>query len=76
MADSFDPYREALVVETATVWPDEKELDFNRRFQLEAALHAHPEQAEQIKYLRMHSGFCRTIYVTEGDLERVNALVS
>jgi len=23
MADKFDPYREALVVETATVWPAE-----------------------------------------------------
>ena len=23
MADDFDPYREALVVETSTVWPEE-----------------------------------------------------
>ncbi len=23
MADKFDPYREALVVETATVWPED-----------------------------------------------------
>lgn len=75
MADTFDPYREALVVETATVWPEDTALDPQRQYQLEAALHAHPEEAAHLEYIRVHSGFCRRIHVTDQDLERVSALV-
>ncbi len=75
MADKFDPYREALVVETSTVWPEDIELDPERQYQLAAALHAHPEEAAKLEYVRVHSGFCRTIHVTDEDIERASALV-
>lgn len=72
MADKFDPYREALVMETATVWPQEYSTwDLDERARIEALLHASPEQAEQLEYVRVHTGFCRTIHVTQSDLDRV-----
>jgi zona occludens toxin (predicted ATPase) len=73
MADTFDPYREALVVETATVWPSDTDIEPRQRLQLEAMLHAHPQEAAHLEYLRMHTGFCRQIVVTEEDLQRVTA---
>jgi hypothetical protein len=73
MADTFDAYREALVVETATVWPADTDLDPRQRYQLEAFLHAHPEEAAQLEYIRVHTGFCRKIIVTDEDLARVTA---
>ena len=73
MADTFDAYREALVVETATVWPADVVMDPTSRTHFEAALHAHPESASHLEYVRVHSGFCRTIHVTEDDLERLAA---
>ncbi|TWU30101.1 hypothetical protein [Bythopirellula polymerisocia] len=75
MADKFDPYREALVVETSTIWPENNEIDPERQYHLSAALHAHPEEASNLEYVRVHSGFCRTIHVTEEDIERASALV-
>ncbi len=74
MADKFDPYREALVVETATVWPADTEIEPRERVQLEVLLHAHPEEAAHLEYLRMHTGFCRQIVVTDEDLQRVAAI--
>ena len=71
MADKFDPYREALVVETATVWPEEYELDPYEQAHLEALLHEAPEEASQLEYVRTHTGFCRTIHVTDDDYQRV-----
>jgi hypothetical protein len=76
MADKFDPYREALVVESVTIWPDDTELDPRQRFQLEAVLHAHPEEAAQLEYERVHTGFRRKIVVTDEDLIRVMPGVS
>ena len=73
MADKFDPYREALIVETTTVWPEDSELDPHRRGELEALLHASPEEASQLEYVRTHTGFCRQITVTDDDLERVSS---
>jgi len=73
MADKFDPYREALVMETSTVWPEDMEMDPTQQAQMEMWLHAHPEEASQLEYLRMHTGFCRRIFVTEEDLERAQA---
>ena len=72
MANEFDPYREALVVEQTTVWPeqyDEMEPGFKHR--IEEGLHAHPADAADLAYVRMHTGFCRQITVTPQDLERV-----
>ena len=73
MADKFDPYREALVVETVTIWPDGTELDPRQRMQLEAVLHANAGEAAHLDYERVHTGFRRKIYVTDEDLARVTA---
>lgn len=72
MADSFDPYREALVVETNTVWPEEfSNLSAAEKATLEVALQADPAPCKTIEYVRTHTGFCRTITVTAADLARV-----
>lgn len=72
MPDSFDPYREALVMETNTVWPDKyRELDAVKRSHIEEALHADPQSCQQIDYVRVHTGFCRQITVTADDLARI-----
>jgi hypothetical protein len=72
MPDKFDPYREALVVETDTVWPDQYDgWEPEDRTRLEQALHASPDQAADIEYLRIHTGFCRRIRVTPQDVERL-----
>jgi hypothetical protein len=72
MADKFDPYREALVMETETVWPEEFEVwDFARREAIARRLHASPEEAANLEYVRTHTGFCRRITVTEDDLTRL-----
>ncbi|MCA9211452.1 MAG: hypothetical protein KDB27_00170 [Planctomycetales bacterium] len=74
MADKFDPYREALVMETSTVWPDEYDhLGVEEKQQIADALHADPENATVLDYVRVHTGFCRQITVTEDDVERVTA---
>ncbi|NOY30648.1 MAG: hypothetical protein GXP28_10910 [Planctomycetes bacterium] len=72
MPDKFDPYREALVVENTTEWPEETEMDPRRRIQLESLLHESPEQAD-LEYVRTHTGFCRHIVVTDDDLERISS---
>ena len=74
MADKFDPYREALVVEQVTVWPDEYDGgEAVEKQRIEAALHADPESAAILEYVRMHTGFCRQITITEDDIERTSA---
>ena len=71
MADKFDPYREALVMETATVWPAEyADLASAEKARVEWQLHSAPDQAEAIEYVRVHTGFCRTIHATPADVER------
>ena len=72
--DKFDPYREALVIETHTVWPTEGEpLEAGMKQQLEQKLHANPADCSQLEYVRMHTGFCRQITVTEEDLARLKS---
>lgn len=74
MADTFDPYREALVVEIDTLWPDSAaELPAAEKRRLEQKLHADPGACGGIEYIRNHAGFCRTITATEADLARVRA---
>jgi hypothetical protein len=74
MANAFDPYREALVVELATIWPEEyQEWDPADRARIEGLLHAKPQAAAEMDYVRLHTGFCRQITVTPDDLERVGA---
>ncbi len=72
MSNAFDPYREALVVETATVWPDEYDAwEPALRQQIAERLHAEPQAASEMDYVRLHTGFCRQITVTQADVERV-----
>jgi hypothetical protein len=72
MNENFDPYREALVIETQTVWPAElASVAPADRHRVEAALHADPQQAAQLEYVRLHAGFCRQITVAPVDLERL-----
>ncbi|HWC90916.1 MAG TPA: hypothetical protein VG433_14700 [Pirellulales bacterium] len=74
MANAFDPYREALVVEQMTIWPEEyDDWDPHERARLEGLLHARPQDAADLDYVRLHTGFCRQITVTAEDLQRVGA---
>jgi hypothetical protein len=73
MANAFDPYREALVVETSTVWPDEfDDWEPADRARLSDKLHAEPQKAADMDYVRMHTGFCRQITVTPEDVARLS----
>jgi hypothetical protein len=75
MANEFDPYREALVVETTTIWPEEyDDWSLADRQRIEALLHAEPQKAAQLEYIRQHTGFTRQITVTAEDLERMAAV--
>lgn len=72
MADKFDPYREALVQETKTIWPEGlSPTDAALRVQIEKRLHAEPDKAAELAYVRLHTGFSRQITVTAADLERL-----
>ena len=73
MPNAFDPYREALVVEQITVWPDACE-DWSAadKSRVEALLHASPGEAADLEYVRQHTGFARVITVTPADLDRVS----
>jgi hypothetical protein len=72
MADPFDPYREALVVETETVWPEEfADLGPDDRKRLEERLHAEPKEVAEMEYVRLPTGFCRRITVTAEDVGRL-----
>jgi hypothetical protein len=72
MANEFDPYREALVMETVTLWPDEyDDLEPAERERIAERLHAAPAEAAEMEYVRMHTGFRRQITVTPADLQRM-----
>ena len=46
MANSFDPYREALVVENQTIWPaDCEDWSTADKARVERVLHASPQVA-------------------------------
>ena len=74
MSNQFDPYREALVVEQHTIWPDAYE-DWSAadRDRVATLLHAAPAEAADLDYIRQHTGFARVITVTEDDIERAAA---
>lgn len=72
MPDKFDPYREALVMEMITEWPDEyDDWESSERARIESLLHAHPQDAKNREYVRTHTGFCRKIIVTADDIKRL-----
>ncbi len=73
MPDKFDPYREALIVETSTVWSDDfDELEPSEKVRIEQALHAEPDKCANLEYVRMHTGFCRQITVMPDDVARLS----
>ncbi len=73
MSNEFDPYREALVIETATVWSDDyDDWEPADRQRVEEVLHAEPAQASEMEYIRMHTGFLRQITVTPADIQRLS----
>jgi len=77
MSNEFDPYREALVMESVTAWPEAfEDWDLAERRRIERQLHADPEHAAELTYLRMHTGFQRQITVTPADLERLGVQTS
>ncbi len=74
MSDQFDPYREALVVETDTIWPEQfADVDTAQRRWIEQQLHADPARAAEFEYVRLATGFCRKITVTAADIERLKS---
>jgi hypothetical protein len=74
MADKYDPYREALVMETETVWPDEyADMPLAERTRIAYALHERSAEAAHLEYVRVHTGFCRRIVVTPEDIARLTA---
>ena len=77
MANEFDPYREALVMEQTTIWPEEfEDLEPDERERIEGLLHASAEEAAELTYQRTHTGFSREITVTAADVERVKQQAS
>ena len=74
MANDFDSYREALVMEELTIWPDDfDDIEPSERQRLEKLLHASAEESAEMTYRRMHTGFLRQITVTQTDLQRVSS---
>ena len=47
------------------------ELSAEDRRWLAEALHAEPHKAAKVGYERQHTGFCREIVATRGDVERL-----
>jgi hypothetical protein len=73
MPDKFDPYREALVVEKNTIWPEEHDrMAADEKTRIDEALHADAKQCAQLEYVRVHTGFCRQITVTAEDVKRLS----
>lgn len=73
MPDKFDPYREALVVETTTLWPEEIDIEASDKQKIAESLHADPENAGHLEYVRTHTGFCRQITVQAEDVDRLRS---
>jgi hypothetical protein len=74
MASPFDPYRDALVVEELTIWPEtlaEAPSALPERERIERLLHQNPAQAAELEYVRLGTGFQRKIAVTAEDLARL-----
>lgn len=72
MPDKYDEYREALVIETSTIWPDQYDSwEASEKERIAQLLHENPQDAAHLEYVRVHTGFCRTITVTDEDVQRL-----
>ena len=67
---AFNPRLERLVVEIRTEWAD-VDVPRGERPLLARRLHADAAACERVRYDRMHTGFCRVVCATPGDLERL-----
>ena len=77
MGEAFDPYRDALVIEQKTIWPNElAHLSAEEKARIEKVLHTDASAAAELEYVRLHAGFCRTITVTQADVERIRGAQS
>lgn len=77
MANAYDPYREALVVEQRTIWPEEFDAwEPAAKREVEARLQSEPQACAELDYTRLHTGFCRDITVTQADLNRLGVVQS
>jgi hypothetical protein len=73
MANAFDPYREALVMEHHTIWPEAfEDWSAAEKARVEQLIHASPAEASVLDYVRQHTGFARVISITPEDIERVS----
>ncbi|MEN0109700.1 MAG: hypothetical protein AAF805_03155 [Planctomycetota bacterium] len=78
MANAFDPYREALVVEELTLWSDDArnavaDWSGDDRSRLARKLHREAATADSLDYVRVHTGFCRQITVQPADVDRFSS---
>ncbi len=72
MGDKFDPYREALVMEIETLWPEQcRDWTRPERERFERRLHATAADVSELHYIRTHTGFCRRIVVNDADIARL-----
>lgn len=69
--NEFSDYRDKLVVERKTIWPKELNVGEADRPALAAKLHAQPQQAAVLTYIRCPTGFVQQITVTKEDLDRL-----
>lgn len=66
--NQFDARRETLVVERKTTWPAGVELAAAEQDELADSLHADPQKAAMLEYIRCPTGFIRHITVTAEEI--------
>lgn len=72
MANEYDPYREALVVEKVFRWAlDSAEVSPELRAAVEGELDRRPQLAADLAYVRLPTGFRREITITKEDVDRI-----
>ena len=70
--EAFNPRLERLVVEIRTEWAAViADVPRENRPALARQLHADPSACIEVRYDRMHTGFCRVVVVSPEDLERL-----
>lgn len=74
MANEFDPYREALVVEKIYHWSaDSLPVSPELREAVESELDRRPGLATHLTYVRLATGFRREITITKEDVDRIRS---
>lgn len=74
LPDKFDPYRESLIVEEKTIWPNDlTDVSPETRGEIAQKLHANAAECCHLEYVRVHTGFCRQITVMPDDITRLES---